>query len=265
MRKRSIAIIMFLIALLLPYQAAQAAEKEEVVLTSADGKAAVDIILPDTAEGITTLRLSIKITGETEKADSENPLFFEAAEGIGLTLAETRYRAEEGLFSIYLSDTSEITDKTSFRLGYLVPNSVDDIAYSLELSVLENGLSYVDATGVLRSDGVLPSPAVELRVNQAEELPEETPEEIPGETPEDMPENPEVESSDASGSAQNAETNKKNPSGPTLEKETAIEKKAVQTGDDTRLILCIVLLGGGAVGTAAVLRNRCRRRDGSKV
>lgn len=259
MRKLSIAMIVLLFALLLPYRAAQAAGQEEVVLSTVDGKAVVDIVLPDAGDGVTTLKLSIKITGETEKTDSENPLRFDAEEGIGGTLTETRYQAEKDLFTIYLSDTSEITDKTSFRLGYLVPNSVDNTAYSLELSVPENGLSYVDGTGVLKADAVLPSPTVELRVNQMEEIPEETPEETPEDTPEDTPEEVPGETSDISDSGQNTQTDRNDLSGKNTEEEAVTGQKALETGDDTKILLYIVLLGGTIAGTAALLRSRYRR------
>ena len=56
---------------------------------------------------------------------------------------------KNGYFTIYISKPSEITDRSVFQLGYIVPNIVNSSSGTLTVTVPEDGLEYVDGTGKL--------------------------------------------------------------------------------------------------------------------
>lgn len=168
-------MIALLFSVLLPQQAARAAEQETVILTAEQGKVAVEIEIPDDSEGVSTLRLRVKIEGDTENLDSVEPIKFVSDENMNMVLLETRYNADKGYFTIYLSDTKKITDKSSFLMGYLVPNVSDSKQGNLTISVEEDGLEYIDGTGRLNDEINVQSSTVVLNLNQPEGNPEENP------------------------------------------------------------------------------------------
>lgn len=168
-------MIVLLLSVLLPQHAARAAEQETVTLTAEQGKAAVEIEIPDDSEGVSTLRLRVRIEGDTENLDSAEPVNFVPGENVNTALLETRYNADKGYFTIYLSDTKKITDRSYFLIGYLVPNASDSKQGSLTISVEEDGLEYVDGTGRLNDEINVQTSTVVLDLNQAEENPEDNP------------------------------------------------------------------------------------------
>lgn len=295
MKKLSVFIVTFLIAALLPFTAVRAAELENVVLTAQEGKAKIKLRLPDAAEGVSTLRIRIKVEGDTEKLDQNQPFTLKADKEISSSLLETRFQIEEGYFTIYLSDTSHITEKTDFELGTIIPNSIDDSEYELTLSVPETGLEYVDGTGILKDEVSVVSSAVALKVNESESTPDtdETPDtdDTPdtGDTPDtdetpdtdntpDSDNTPDVddtpdsdvasgngsddESKSEGGTSDSGKGNKdtsdssKNENG---EERTADEqKKAVQTGDQSSAMIYLVLAGISiaGIGTVIILRRK---------
>lgn len=168
-------IIALLSAVLLPQPAVKAAEQETVLLTEEDGKAALEIEIPDRSEGVTTLRLRVRIEGGAENLDPEEPLRFETGENVQPELMETRYDAEKGYFTVYLSGADKITDKSLFTAGYFVPNAKDSAPGSITISVPEDGLQYVDGTGKLNDETDIQPSAIVLTVNQSAGGPEEDP------------------------------------------------------------------------------------------
>lgn len=277
MKKLSVFIVTFLIAALLPFTAVRAAELENVVLTAQEGKAKIKLRLPDAAEGVSTLRIRIKVEGDTEKLDQNQPFTLKADKEISSSLLETRFQIEEGYFTIYLSDTSHITEKTDFELGTIIPNSIDDSEYELTISVPETGLEYVDGTGILKDEVSVVSSAVALKVNESESTPDtdETPDTDNTPDSDNTPDVDDTPDSDvASGNGSDDESkseggtsdsengnkdtsdSSKNENG---EERTADEqKKAVQTGDQSSAMIYLVLAGISiaGIGTVIILRRK---------
>lgn len=277
MKKLSVFIVTFLIAALLPFTAVRAAELENVVLTAHEGKAKIKLRLPDAAEGVSTLRIRIKVEGDTEKLDQNQPFTLKADKEISSSLLETRFQIEEGYFTIYLSDTSHITEKTDFELGTIIPNSIDDSEYELTISVPETGLEYVDGTGILKDEVSVVSSAVALKVNESESTPDtdETPDTDNTPDSDNTPDVDDTPDSDvASGNGSDDESkseggtsdsengnkdtsdSSKNENG---EERTADEqKKAVQTGDQSSAMIYLVLAGISiaGIGTVIILRRK---------
>lgn len=168
-------MIALLFAVLLPKHAVLAAEQETVILTAEQGKAAVEIEVPDQSKGVSTLRLRIGIEGDLSCLDPTEPFKFETDEEIQATFLETRYNAEKRYLTIYMSDTEKITDRSSFILGYLVPNTTDSRESSFTLSVLGDGLEYVDRTGKLNDEISIQPSTVVLDMNQSSGKPDENP------------------------------------------------------------------------------------------
>ncbi len=277
MKKLSVFIVTFLIAALLPFTAVRAAELENVVLTAQEGKAKIKLRLPDAAEGVSTLRIRIKVEGDTEKLDQNQPFTLKADKEISSSLLETRFQIEEGYFTIYLSDTSHITEKTDFELGTIIPNSIDDSEYELTISVPETGLEYVDGTGILKDEVSVVSSAVALKVNESESTPDtdETPDTDNTPDSDNTPDVDDTPDSDvASGNGSDDESkseggtsdsengnkdtsdSSKNENG---EERTADEqKKAVQIGDQSSAMIYLVLAGISiaGIGTVIILRRK---------
>ena len=277
MKKLSVFIVTFLIAALLPFTAVRAAALENVVLTAHEGKAKIKLRLPDAAEGVSTLRIRIKVEGDTEKLDQNQPFTLKADKEISSSLLETRFQIEEGYFTIYLSDTSHITEKTDFELGTIIPNSIDDSEYELTISVPETGLEYVDGTGILKDEVSVVSSAVALKVNESESTPDtdETPDTDNTPDSDNTPDVDDTPDSDvASGNGSDDESkseggtsdsengnkdtsdSSKNENG---EERTADEqKKAVQTGDQSSAMIYLVLAGISiaGIGTVIILRRK---------
>lgn len=277
MKKLSVFIVTFLIAALLPFTAVRAAELENVVLTAHEGKAKIKLRLPDAAEGVSTLRIRIKVEGDTEKLDQNQPFTLKADKEISSSLLETRFQIEEGYFTIYLSDTSHITEKTDFELGTIIPNSIDDSEYELTISVPETGLEYVDGTGILKDEVSVVSSAVALKVNESESTPDtdETPDTDNTPDSDNTPDVDDTPDSDvASGNGSDDESkseggtsdsengnkdtsdSSKNENG---EERTADEqKKAVQTGDQSSAMIYLILAGISiaGIGTVIILRRK---------
>lgn len=277
MKKLSVFIVTFLIAALLPFTAVRAAELENVVLTAQEGKAKIKLRLPDAAEGVSTLRIRIKVEGDAEKLDQNQPFTLKADKEISSSLLETRFQIEEGYFTIYLSDTSHITEKTDFELGTIIPNSIDDSEYELTISVPETGLEYVDGTGILKDEVSVVSSAVALKVNESESTPDtdETPDTDNTPDSDNTPDVDDTPDSDvASGNGSDDESkseggtsdsengnkdtsdSSKNENG---EERTADEqKKAVQTGDQSSAMIYLVLAGISiaGIGTVIILRRK---------
>lgn len=161
-------MIALLFAMLLPRTAAvQAAEQEEkVILTEEDGKAEVEITIPDEAAGVSALRLRIRIEGAIESLDPMDPFIFESDENLQPVFSAVRYRSEEAFFTVYFSGIEKITDKSVFRLGSFVPNITDSTPGSVLISVPENGLEYADAEGRLHEDVTIPASSAVLNINQ---------------------------------------------------------------------------------------------------
>lgn len=301
MKKLSVFIVTFLIAALLPFTAVRAAELENVVLTAQEGKAKIKLRLPDAAEGVSTLRIRIKVEGDTEKLDQNQPFTLKADKEISSSLLETRFQMEEGYFTIYLSDTSHITEKTDFELGTIIPNSIDDSEYELTISVPETGLEYVDGTGILKDEVSVVSSAVALKVNESESTPDtdETPDtdDTPdtGDTPDtdetpdtddttdtdntpDSDNTPDVDdTTDSDAASGNGSDDESKSEGGTSDSENGNkdtsdssknengeertvdeQKKAVQTGDQSSVMIYLVLAGISiaGIGTVIILRRK---------
>lgn len=175
MKRITYLTIALLFAMLLPQYAVLAAEKETVILTAEKEKAAVEIEIPDNSEGVSTLRLRVRIEGDTEYLDSAEPVKFVSGENLNPMLLETRYNADKGYFTIYLSDTKKITDKSLFLMGYLVPNVSVGKQGSLTISVEEDGLEYVAGTGRLNDEINVQSSTIVLNLDQAGENSEDNP------------------------------------------------------------------------------------------
>lgn len=164
-------IAMFMLALLLtvlPAAAVQAAAQKNVILNSDDGKVEIYIELPDTAVQVSTLRLRVRIEGDIDQMDQKNPLIFQLDDEISSTLLETRYNASTKMYSIYLSDTSKLTDKTEFRLGSLTADAPSGTTYSLTITVEEDGLEFVDGTGQLNQEKTAAAVSAGLQVQAPE-------------------------------------------------------------------------------------------------
>ena len=140
MKRIAAFIIMLLTAVLLPHTAVRAAEQENVVLTAEKENVKIELRLPDSSEGVSTLRLRMKVEGETAKLNQNEPFTFQAGEDISSRLLETRFQAGTGYLTIYISNTGKITDKAYFELGTLTPNSIDDSEYELRFSIPDNGM-----------------------------------------------------------------------------------------------------------------------------
>ena len=166
MKRILYAMIAVLSAVLLQQHAVQAAGQETVILTAQQGKAAVEIELPDNSGGVSTLRLRVRIEGDTGYLDPVEPMKFEADAEIDPTLLQTRYQKDTGYFTIYISDTGKITDRSRFVLGYLAPNTTDSRTGSLTISVPEDGLEYVDGTGQLKDEVRMQSSAAAVGLDQ---------------------------------------------------------------------------------------------------
>lgn len=175
MRKIIYVMIVVLFAVLLPKHAVQAAEQEAVILTAEQGMAAVQIEIPDPSQGVSTLRLRVTVEGDIGYVDSTEPILFELNEEVKATLLETRYNAEQGYVTIYISDPDKITDRSSFILGYLLPNTTGSSSGSLTISVQEDGLEYVDGTGQLNDEIKVSPSEVMLDTNASSGKPEENP------------------------------------------------------------------------------------------
>lgn len=277
MKKISTYIIALLVFALLPPAAVQAAEKENVTLNTADGSAEIQLEIPEASVGISTLKLSVNISGDTDKLDQTQPLSFEAGEDTVYTLLETRYNAAESRFTIYLSHTGSLTDKTFFVLGKLTPNVTVDEAYRIGILIPENGLEYIDGSGVLNEDAVIPASSAEISGNQPEETPDGTPEETPDGTPEETPdgipeETPETTpgdtESDLSNGTGESETGNGNHvtqdgqsnSGQGVDNAGKTEQKAVKTGDSDIVLPFVLSAGAGILGLTAVSGLRIFRK-----
>lgn len=261
MKRLASFIIALLVAALLPYAAVQAAELENVILTAEKGKAKVEMRLPDDSQGVSTLKLRIKVEGDTAKLNQNEPFAFEAGGEISSRLLETRFQANTGYLTIYISDTSKITDSTYFELGAIVPNSADDSEYELTFSVPEDGLEFVDGTGTLNEDTEVVSSAVAVKVNAADE----TPDDNPGETPDGGKDDPSDTDPDKKPSGTPSGSNGGNNTASGSKDQNLQGNKAadsrnqsVQTGDNSNLLLYLALAGISAagIGAAVVLRRK---------
>ncbi len=171
MKRIAAFIIMLLTAVLLPHTAVRAAEQENVVLTAEKENVKIELRLPDSSEGVSTLRLRMKVEGETAKLNQNEPFTFQAGEDISSRLLETRFQAGTGYLTIYISNTGKITDKAYFELGTIAPNSIDDSEYELRFSIPDNGMELVDETGTLNDEIEIVSSAAAVKVNAVEEDP----------------------------------------------------------------------------------------------
>lgn len=264
-------MIALLLAVLLPRQATQAAELETVTLTAEQGKAAVEVEIPDDAEGVSTLRLRVRIEGDLEYLDSTEPVKFVSDENVKSGLLETRYNADKGYFTIYLSDTKKVTDKSRFLMGYLVPNVADGKQGSLMISVMEDGLEYVDGTGQLNEAvNLQPSMAV-LDMNQPTGNPEEPGSSDNGSTGDGGEGTESGTAGSISGGTVDDSTNAVEDgvgsgSGETPEKDnmqagnnTGEVVTAVQTGDDTSIIPFCVMIALSVLAVFSILAVQRKR------
>lgn len=249
---KKIAMLMLALVLaVLPFQAVQAAAQKNVILNSEDGKAEIYIELPDAAGQISSLRFRVRIGGDIEHIDQTNPLKFQLDEGIRSTFLETRYNAGGQTYTIYLSDTSRLTDKTEFRLGMLTPNSLDGAEYSLTLTVEEDGLEYVDRSGQLNQDQIAAPVSAGIQVNaQGSEDDDATG--GSGETGDGSGNTVGNGGASGTGMATAAENGGVSGTG------TAT---AAETGDNSQILGYVVLLGAAGAGVAGVqvLRKRKNR------
>lgn len=253
---KKIAMLIFALLLtVLPAEAVQAAAQKNVILNSDNGKAEIYIELPDTAAQISTLRLRVRIGGDTEKIDQTNPLEFQPDEGIRPTFLETRYHAANQTYSIYLSDTSKLTDKTEFRLGTLTPHSLDGTEYSLTITVEEDGLEYVDGTGQLNQEKTAAPASIGIQVN----APENNGDGSAGDTGNDSSNG----SGNTGGSGEDSGTGTtsggKNDSVQQTNSQTNHAQASVKTGDNSHIFLYVILLVAAGVGIASVLVLRKRK------
>lgn len=275
MKRLASFIITLLIAALLPWTAVQAAEQENVVLTGEDGKVKIELRLPDDSQEVSTLKLRLKVTGNTDKLDQSEPFAFKAGEDITSSrLLETRFQIQEETvyFTIYISNTGKITDKSDFELGTIIPNSIDDSEYELRFSVSEGGLEFVDESGTVEEPAGSVSSPVAVKVNAVSETPDDNTDEKPddntGGTPDedqddtldgdqddtlggdqdDTPEGGQGDTSDTESDQKPAGT----PSG-----SEGGQNQAVDTGDHSNILLYLVLAGISAagIGVGVVLRR----------
>lgn len=257
MKKIKGFLISFLIAALLPCTAVRAAEQESVILTAEKGMAKIEVGIPDHSEGISTFRLRVKVEGDIDRLDQENPFTFKPDQEITSKLVETRFDPKQGYFTVYISDTSKITDKADFNLGTLTPNSSDDTEFDLRITVPENGLDYVDGTGKLHDEVSIVSASVAMKVNEAEETPEikpeETPETEPEETPDKQPDSTTDDSeTESSGEQQNTSSGDSSEDHRNDRVETE-QNDSVQTGDESNLLIYLILAGISVSGIGSVL------------
>ena len=267
MKRLASFIITLLIAALLPWTAVQAAEEENVVLTGEDGKVKIELRLPDDSQEVSTLKLRLKVTGNTDKLDQSEPFTFKADGDITSSrLLETRFQiqAETVYFTIYISNTGKITDKSDFELGTIIPNSIDDSEYELRFSVSEDGLEFVDESGTVEEpDEIVPSP-VAVKVNAVEETPDDNTGGEPDDGKDDTLDGdqddtlggdqdgtPEGGQGDTSGT----ESDQK-PAGTPSGSEGG-PNQAVDTGDHSNILLYLVLAGisTAGIGAGVVLRR----------
>ena len=268
MKRLSAFIITLLIAALLPWTAVQAAEEENVVLTGEDGKVKIELRLPDDSQEVSTLKLRLKVTGNTDKLDQSEPFTFKADGDITSSrLLETRFQiqAETVYFTIYISNTGKITDKSDFELGTIIPNSIDDSEYELRFSVSEDGLEFVDESGTVEEPAeIVPSP-VAVKVNAVEETPDDNTGGEPddgkddtldgdqddtlGGDQDDTPEGGQGDTSDTESDQKPSGT----PSG-----SAGGQNQAVDTGDHSNILLYLVLAGisTAGIGAGVVLRRK---------
>ena len=268
MKRLSAFIITLLIAALLPWTAVQAAEEENVVLTGEDGKVTIELRLPDESPDVSPLKLRLKVTGNTDKLDQSEPFTFKADGDITSSrLLETRFQiqAETVYFTIYISNTGKITDKSEFELGTIIPNSIDDSEYELRFSVSEGGLEFVDESGIVEEPaGIVPSP-VAVKVNAGEETTDDNTVGDPddgkddtldgdqddtlGGDQDDTPEGGQGDTSDTESDQKPAGTPSGSEGGP---------NQAVDTGDHSNILLYLVLAGisTAGIGAGVVLRRK---------
>ena len=245
--KKITMLMLALLLMVLPAEAVQAAAQKNVILNSDDGKAEIYIELPDTAVRVSTLRLRVRIGGDTDKIDQTNPLKFQLDEEISATLLETRYNASAKTYSIYLSDTSKLTDRTEFRLGMLTPNSLDGTEYSLTITVEEDGLEYVDGSGQLNQEKTTAATTgLQVNVSQSNGS---------GST-----EGEGNGSEDGSGTAGGSGEGNGTVSGDQAGSgQQTNGQESVKTGDSSNLLLYMVLLGVAVAGIVVVLVSRKRK------
>lgn len=243
-RRLSTFIIMVMIAALLPWTAAQAAGQENVMLTAEKDKVKLEVQLPDDSQGVSTLRLRLKVQGDTAKLNQDEPFTFKAAGDISSSLLETRFQENTGYLTIYISDTDKVTDKTYFELGTIIPNSVDDSEYELTFSIPEDGLEFVDETGTLNEEIKIVSSAVGLKVNAAEKNPDT---EQGGDDDTSNTESDKKPSETLPDSEDGNNTSSEESQGQIAQRLSAL------TGDYGNLLICLVLIGIGAAGIAAVV------------
>lgn len=271
MKRITYFIIAILTAVLLPQTAVQAAEQETVTLTAEEGKAALEIEIPDSSEGISTLRLRVRIEGAVGSLDPDEPLKFEVGEDVQAELQETRYNAEKGYFTIYLSGAKRMTDKSLFTAGHLVPNIMDNTPGNITIYVAEDGLEYVDGTGQLNDKTDIQPSNIVLGINQSAGKPEENPgnsgngatgeqeggsnDGSAGETGGGISEGTEKPATDGSESDSNSGSGADN--GQNINNSTGEKITAAQTGDNTNpVLLCVlVILSACAVMTVLIIRR----------
>lgn len=259
MKRLSAFIITFLIVALLPWTAVQAAEQENVVLTGEDGKVKIELRLPDDSQEVSTLKLRLKVTGNTDKLDQSEPFTFEAGGDIASSrLLETRLQIQEETvyFTIYISNTGKITDKSDFELGTIIPNSIDDSEYELRFSVSEGGLKFVDESGIVEEPAEIVSSPVAVKVNAVEETPDDNTDGEPDDGKDDTSDDTSDDASgDTSGNTSDTGSDKK-PEG-TPSGSAGGQNQAVDTGDHSNILLYLVLAGISAAGIGAgvVLRK----------
>lgn len=267
MKKLTFTIVAVLIAVLLPQAAVRAAEQEKVILTAEQKKAGIEIEIPDVSEGVSTLRLrvNVEMDGNTNVLNADEPLKFEVDKDIRHSLLETRYNAENGYFTIYISKPSEIIDRSVFQLGYIVPNIVNSSSCTLTVTVPEDGLEYVDGTGQLNEvTGISPS-SISLTINQStEESPDgSTGGNGDGTTDGSGDGNNEGNAngntsgaSDGSGSDQA----KGSASGNSTDNSNEKIRTAVKTGDDSGILLFFIMGGLSAVVLGIFVIKRLRKK-----
>ena len=260
MKRLASFIIMFLIVALLPWTAVQAAEQENVVLTGEDGKVKIELRLPDDSQEVSTLKLRLKVTGNTDKLDQSEPFTFKAGGDITSSrLLETRFQiqAETVYFTIYISNTGKITDKSEFELGTIIPNSIDDSEYELRFSVSEGGLKFVDESGIVEEPAEIVSSPVAVKVNAVEETPDDNTDGEPDDGKDDTSDDTSDDASgDTSGNTSDTGSDKK-PEG-TPSGSAGGPNQAVDTGDHSNILLYLVLAGisTAGIGAGVVLRRK---------
>ena len=268
MKRLASFIITLLIAALLPWTAVQAAEEENVVLTGEDGMVKIELRLPDDSQEVSTLKLRLKVTGNTDKLDQSEPFTFKADGDITSSrLLETRFQiqAETVYFTIYISNTGKITDKSDFELGTIIPNSIDDSEYELRFSVSEGGLEFVDESGTVEEPAGTVSSPVAVKVNAVEETPDDNTGGEPDDGKDDTLDGDQDDTlggdqddtpEGGQGDTSDTESDQK-PSGTPSGSEGG-QNQAVDTGDHSNILLYLVLAGISAagIGTGVALRKK---------